>query len=67
MLAILGWHSCDHLGPVHEGDTLRSTLEIERLEPLRNGGLAHISAIVTTDQPDGPAKVLDWHFVAAFA
>lgn len=67
MLAILGWHSCDHVGPVHEGDTLRSTLEIERLEALRTGGLAHIAAIVTADRPAGPAKVLDWRFVAAFA
>ena len=67
MLAILGWHSCDHLGPVREGDTLRTTLEIERLEPLADGGLAHIGASVAADRATGPEKVLDWRFVAAFA
>ena len=67
MLAILGWHSCDHLGPVREGDTLRTTLEIERLEPLADGGLAHVGASVTADRASGPEKVLDWRFVAAFA
>lgn len=68
MLTILGWHSCDHVGPVREGDTLRATLEIERLEPLPDtGGIAHIAATVTADRPDGPAKVLDWRFAAAFA
>ena len=67
MLAILGWHSCDHLGPVREGDTLRTTLEVERLEPLADGGLAHVGASVTADRASGPEKVLDWRFVAAFA
>ena len=67
MLAILGWHSCDHLGPVREGDTLRTTLDIERLEPLADGGLAHVGASVTADRAAGPEKVLDWRFVAAFA
>ena len=67
VLTILGWHSCDHLGPVHEGDTLRTSFEIERLEALDDGGLAHINAEVTADRATGPAKVLDWKFVAAFA
>jgi acyl dehydratase len=31
---IVGWHSCEHLAPVYEGDTLRSSLEVERIEPL---------------------------------
>jgi acyl dehydratase len=67
IVAILGWHSCDHLGPVREGDTLRTTLQIERLEPLSEGGVAHIAATVTADRPEKPAKVLDWRFVALFA
>ena len=29
--------SCDHLGPVFEGDTLRSTVELEALDPLASG------------------------------
>ena len=34
LVAILAWHGCDHLAPVREGDTLRSTLEVEQCEPL---------------------------------
>jgi acyl dehydratase len=28
------WQGCDHLGPVHEGDTLRGTISVEQVEPL---------------------------------
>jgi acyl dehydratase len=45
--AIVGWHSCEHLAPVHEGDTLYSELELERCEPLAQGGaLAHLRSRV---------------------
>jgi acyl dehydratase len=44
---IAGWHSCEHLAPVHEGDTLYSELELERCEPLAGGGaLAHLRSRV---------------------
>jgi acyl dehydratase len=66
LLTILGWHGCDHLGPVREGDTLRTTLEIERLEALPAGGLAHLRALVSADRPTGPVQVLDWRFVGLF-
>jgi acyl dehydratase len=39
IVTVAGWHGCDHLGPVHEGDTLRSVLTIERVEPLRSEAL----------------------------
>ena len=29
LATVLGWESCDHTGPVHEGDTLYSELHIE--------------------------------------
>lgn len=29
LVTILGWESCDHTGPVHEGDTLFSELHVE--------------------------------------
>lgn len=67
LVTILGWHGCDHLGPVREGNTLRTMLEIERLEALPVGGLAHIRAVVSADRPAGATKVLDWRFVALFA
>jgi acyl dehydratase len=45
--AIVGWHSCEHLAPVHEGDTLYSELELERCEQLGSGGaLAHLRSRV---------------------
>jgi acyl dehydratase len=61
LLTIVAWHSCDHLGPVYEGDTLHSALELERLEPLEErGALAHLRSRVRT--ADG-RDVLDWRFV----
>jgi acyl dehydratase len=62
LLTIVAWHSCDHLGPVYEGDTLHSELELERLEPLPddNGALAHLRSRV---RATGEREVLDWRFV----
>ena len=68
IVTIVGWHSCEHLAPVHEGDTLRSELELERLEALSNGGaLAHLRSRVSAVGDGEPAEVLDWRFVAVVA
>jgi acyl dehydratase len=65
---IVGWHSCDHLAPVHEGDTLHSEIELEQLQPLPNGGaLAHLRSRVSADGEGEPTQVLDWRFVALVA
>jgi acyl dehydratase len=64
IVTVVAWHGCDHLGPVHEGDTLTSTIEIERLEPLATGGLAHMRSRVSAS---AERPVLDWRFVALFA
>lgn len=68
MVTIVGWHSCEHLAPVHEGDTLYSELELERLEPLPDAGaLAHLRSRVRArgERSDAEAiDVLDWRFVA---
>jgi acyl dehydratase len=72
---IVGWHSCEHLAPVQEGDTLYSELELERCEPLRGSrgaALAHLRSRVLAigEREDGPddreggTPVLDWRFVA---
>jgi acyl dehydratase len=64
LVTILAWHGCDHLGPVFEGDTLRSDIELERAEPLRaGGGLVHLRSRVEADR--GP--VLDWRLVGVMA
>jgi acyl dehydratase len=68
IVTIVGWHSCEHLAPVHEGDTLRSELELERLEDLPNGGaLAHLRSRVAALGDGDPVDVLDWRFVAVLA
>jgi len=69
MLTVVGWHGCDHLAPVREGDTLTSTLTVERTQPLSTGGgLVHLRSLVRARR-DGaePTDVLDWRFVAALA
>ncbi len=70
LLTILGWQSCDHLGPVFEGDTLRSTVELEGLDPLPSGGaLLHLrSRVVAQGEPgEEEREVLDWRLFGAMA
>ena len=66
LLTVLGWHSCDHLAPVHEGDLLTSTLELERVSVRPAGGrVAHLRSQVTASASDtDPVPVLDWRFAA---
>lgn len=63
MLTVLGWRSCDHTGPVREGDTLSSELEVGTAAPLPGGGTAlDLRSVVRAHRPDGDADVLDWAF-----
>jgi len=65
---IAAWHSCDHLGPVFEGDTLRTSIEIEALRPLaEGGGLVHLRLRTDADREDGSVPVLDWRPVVVMA
>jgi acyl dehydratase len=64
---ILGWESCDHTGPVHEGDTLYSELHIVSAEETPHGGVLELRSLVyaageSADEPD--RQVLDWRFSA---
>jgi len=66
LVTILGWHAADHTGPVFEGDTLRSSIAVERREPLPGRGeLVHLRSHVTAVERDEP--VLDWRFVGVLA
>jgi acyl dehydratase len=76
LVTIVAWHGCDHLAPVREGDTLRSTLELERAEPFASGGasggggLVHLRSRVRADREGGSQasqEVLDWRFVGVMA
>lgn len=67
LVTVLGWQSCDHTGPVREGDTLYSELHIESAQPAVQGGVLGLRSLVyvssdATAEPDRP--VLDWRFSA---
>lgn len=64
---VLGWESCDHTGPVHEGDTLYSELHVEAADPLPDdrGGVLRLRSVVYAAADDGDDRpVLDWRFTA---
>ena len=61
LVTILGWHAADHTGPVFEGDTLRSRIDVER----RDGPLVHLRSRVTAVERE--EDVLDWRFVGVMA
>lgn len=69
LVTILGWRSCDHTGPVHEGDTLTSAITVEACEPLPSGGGVIDLRSIVHARPDGgeAAEVLDWRLAALFA
>jgi acyl dehydratase len=67
---IVAWERADHLGPVFEGDVLRTELSVERATPLdKGGGLAGLRTVVSAVRGDSgaPEPVLDWSFVALVA
>lgn len=70
LVTVLGWQSCDHTGPVHEGDTLTSDLHVESAEPLATGGgVLRLRSIVHAHRADAtePTPVLDWRFTVLTA
>ncbi|HWD06913.1 MAG TPA: MaoC family dehydratase [Amycolatopsis sp.] len=70
LVTVAGWESCDHLGPVHEGDLLTSTVTVDSLTPFpKTGGLAHLSIAVDArnDANEEPRAVLLWRCVAVLA
>lgn len=67
LVTVTGWDGCDHLGPVHEGDTLRSTVTVERVDYVPGGGgLIRLRSLVRADAPE-ERSVLDWRYVAVLA
>ena len=59
LVTVLGWESCDHTGPVHEGDMLYSDVHVE---DVRGSMLGLRSVVYAVGEPDRP--VLDWRFRA---
>ncbi|HVW18853.1 MAG TPA: MaoC family dehydratase [Solirubrobacteraceae bacterium] len=69
LVTVVAWRTCDHLGPVREGDVLRSRVAIGEIAPIAAGGaLADLRVLTSADRMDAPpAPVLDWSLVALFA
>jgi acyl dehydratase len=59
---VIGWHSCDHVGPVFEDDVLSFTSELTAAQPLGGGRLLAFRVLVDAERVglDTPARVLDW-------
>jgi acyl dehydratase len=66
LATVLGWQSCDHTGPVHEGDTLYSDLHVEAADvlPGDRGGVLHLRSLVYAVGDGEDRPVLDWRWRA---
>lgn len=66
LVTVLAWESCDHTGPVYEGDTLYSELHIEAATPLPDGrgGVLKLRSLVHAADAGEDRQVLDWRFTA---
>jgi acyl dehydratase len=62
LVMVAGWRSCDHLGPVFEGDVLHSVVTVEAVTPLADGALVGVRVETRAREP-----VLDWRLVAVVA
>ncbi|MGI9125624.1 MAG: acyl dehydratase [Mycobacterium sp.] len=66
LATVLGWQSCDHIGPVYEGVTLYSDVHVEsaRELPGGRGGALGLRSVVHAVGEDADRPVLDWRFTA---
>lgn len=63
LVTVAGWYSCDHTGPVREGDTLVSTITVERVRIASSSGLRVLdlrSQVFAKRESNGSDQVLDW-------
>ncbi|QBJ97119.1 acyl dehydratase [Rhodococcus sp. ABRD24] len=68
LVTVLGWQSCDHTGPVQEGDTLTSTLQVVRADLIADAWAVQLRSVVHAHGDAGADRpVLDWHFTALMA
>jgi acyl dehydratase len=70
LATIVAWESCDHVGPVYEGDVLRTRLTVQGVDPLEEGALVTLRAVVEALRSpayDADERVLDWRFIALMA
>ena len=70
LVTILAWRSCDHTGPVFEGDVLRTEVTVEGAGlSLAQGGMVDLARrrLGRPRRRRGATPVLDWRFVAVMA
>jgi acyl dehydratase len=72
LVTFVAWHGCDHTGPVLEGDTLSSEIELEQVQQLpddHGGQLVHLRCRVsaTRGDPADTVGVLEWRPVGVIA
>jgi len=70
LLTVAAWEGCDPVGPVHEGDTLRTQIEVGSVRAQPHGGrLADLWLLVDADESTGAPgrRVLDWRLTAVLA
>ncbi len=61
LVTVLAWESCDHLGPVHEGDTLRARITVGAPSPAFGWRTVPLRVKVVADDE---RPVLDWRLTA---
>ena len=71
LATIVAWRSCDHVGPVFEGDVLGTRLEIEDSQALEGSGGRLVGVRATVDAhregDEEPKPVLDWRLLVLTA
>jgi len=71
LVTVLAWRSCDHTGPVFEGDVLASVVGVDAVHPLDHvdAALVDLRVWTTADRGDGtePSPVLDWRLIGLMA
>ncbi|MEM9609829.1 MAG: acyl dehydratase [Actinomycetota bacterium] len=60
MATVLGWLSCDHTGPVFEGDVLATTAELVEEHAIDGGRLLAFRLAVAADRDGDQVDVLDF-------
>ena len=69
IVTVAGWHACDHLAPVHEGDVLTSSLTVETVDSHPSGMSALGLQVTTSRMAAGGEEeaVLSWSPVVIVA
>ncbi len=58
---VVGWHLCDHIGPVFEDDVVDVAATLDAAEPVANGRLLAFTVIGQAERGGAvPVPVLDW-------